>query len=167
MFLRLRSIILNLAAIFARIYFQLASRTMHSATGSLKARRELVAMSIIQFPQQPATQAVDRFSSAPLLPTTHNRHRGLHLVTAAAAAASATPDRRRRATQAQANRIVAQVEREIARKAFVEHQAKVSGLAPKMHSKAALLTLPVAKPESAASVAKRLLAALFAFAIPA
>ena len=126
-----------------------------------------MAMSIIQFPQQPTTQAVDRFSSAPLLPTTHNRHRGLHLVTAAAAAASATPDRRRRATQAQANRIVAQVEREIARKAFAEHQAKVTGAAPKATTKAALVTMPVAKPETAAGVARRLLATLFAFAIPA
>ena len=126
-----------------------------------------MALSIIQFPQQIAAQAADRFSSAPLLPTTNNRHRGLHLVTAAAVAVSSIPDRRRRATQAQADRIVAQVEREIACKAFAEHQAKVMGHAPKATTKAALVTLPVAKPESAASVGRRLLAALFAFAIPA
>ena len=126
-----------------------------------------MAMSIIQFPQNAPAPQADDLSSAPLLPTTHNRHRGLHLVTAAAVAASATPDRRRRATQAQANRIVAQVEREIARKAFAEHQAKVTGAAPKATTKAALVTMPVAKPETAASIARRLLATLFAFAIPA
>jgi len=62
--------------------------------------------------------------------------------------------------------IVAQVEREIARKAFQQHQAKM-GKAPAPTSTANLLTLPVAKPESAASAAKRLLAALFSFAMPA
>jgi len=137
---------------------------MHSATGPLKARRELVAISIIQFPQNAPAPQADRLSSASLLPTTNNRHRGLHLITVAVA--RSTPDRRRRATQAQANRIVAQVEREIARKAFREHQAKM-GQAPAPSQAATLLTLPVAKPESASSVARRLLATLFAFAIPA
>jgi len=125
-----------------------------------------VAISIIQFPQNAPAPQADRLSSASLLPTINNRHRGLHLITAAVAVARSTPDRRRRATQAQANRIVAQVEREIARKAFREHQAKM-GQAPAPSQAATLLTLPVAKPESASSVARRLLATLFAFAIPA
>jgi len=129
-----------------------------------------VARSIISFPQPAVARPSDIASPTAFLPTANLRHRGLFLVTAdnvpQATSTRSTPDRRRRTTQAQADRIVAQVEREIARKAFQQHQAKM-GQAPAPTSTANLLTLPVAKPESAASVARRILAALFAFAIPA
>ena len=129
-----------------------------------------MARSIISFPQPALTRPCDISSPEAFLPTANLRHHGLFLVTAdnvlQTTAIRSTPDRRRRATQTQADRIVAQVEREIARKAFQQHQAKM-GQTPAPTSAANLLTLPVAKPESATSVARRLLAALFAFAMPA
>jgi len=133
-----------------------------------------VATSIISFPQPAVAQSAsprpaDIVSPTSFLPTANLRHRGLHLVTAdnvlQATSTHSTPNDHS-TTQAQADRIVAQVEREIARKAFQQHQAKM-GKAPAPTSTANLLTLPVAKPESAASAAKRLLAALFSFAMPA
>jgi len=128
-----------------------------------------VARSIISFPQPAVARPSDIASPTAFLPTANLRHRGLHLVTAdnvlQATSTHSTPNDHS-TTQAQADRIVAQVEREIARKAFQQHQAKM-GQAPAPTSTANLLTLPVAKPESAASVARRILAALFAFAIPA
>lgn len=128
-----------------------------------------MARSIISFPQSAVARSSDISSPEAFFPPANCRHRGLFLVTAdnvlQTTAIRSTPDRRRRTTQAQADRIVAQVEREIARKAFQQHQAKM-GQVPTA-STANLLTLPVAKPESAASVARRLLAALFSFAMPA
>jgi len=78
-----------------------------------------------------------------------------------------TPESARRNSQAQADRIVAQVEQEIARQAFREAQQQFHGHTIGPSTPAKLFTLPVAEIETPASVARRLFAALLSFARPA
>jgi hypothetical protein len=141
-----------------------------------------VATSIISFPFSgigaPANQARPAYKAIPqsgpaantsVLPLASLRHRGLHLVgraTFSAAAMVSTPESIRRNSQAQADRIVAQVEQEIARQAFREAQQQLHGRTTPTSTPATVITLPV-QIESPASVARRLFAALLSFARPA
>jgi hypothetical protein len=69
------------------------------------------------------------------------------------ATAQASTSSRRRITQAQADRIVAQVETEIAHQAYRHHRTGAS----------TLYVLPTPKPESTTSIARRILTALLTF----
>ncbi len=136
----------------------------------------LMATSIISFPfsgmAAPAHKAVQRSGVAAntsALPFATLRHHGLHLVNRASASAAAsfsTPESARRNSQAQADRIVAQVEQEIARQAFREAQQQLHGRTTPLSTPATVFTLPV-QTETPASVARRLFAALLSFARPA
>jgi len=95
------------------------------------------------------------------------RHRGLHLVPASTEPASTRSTSNRSNSQAQADRIVAQVEQEIAIRAFRQRQSQINGNAPATSTPANLYTLPIAETETAASVARRLFDALLSFARPA
>ena len=105
-----------------------------------------------------------------LLPLATLRHRGLHVVGAAASSATASLSIRGAAqstSQAQANRIVAQVEQEIARQALREAQQRTHGRAIASSAPAPIFSLPSAEIETPASVARRIFAALLSFARPA
>jgi hypothetical protein len=136
----------------------------------------LVATSIISFPfagmnvsADPAHPAPKAMRGTPAVPLAALRHQGLHLVPHTAAPARepfATPESARRNSQAQADRIVAQVEQEIARQAFREAQQQLHGRTTHLSTPATVFTLPV-QIENPASVARRLFAALLSFARPA
>ena len=138
-----------------------------------------MATSIISFPfsgiaapanqTHPAYKAIHQpgpTANTSVLPLTTLRHRGLHLVGRATSSALSTPESARRSSQAQADRIVAQVEQEIARQAFREAQQQLHGHTTTPSTPATVFTLPV-QLESPASVARRLFAALLSFARPA
>ena len=138
-----------------------------------------MATSIISFPfsgiaapanqTRPAYKAIHQpgpTANTSVLPLTTLRHRGLHLVGRATSSALSTPESARRSSQAQADRIVAQVEQEIARQAFREAQQQLHGHTTPSSTPATVFTLPV-QLESPASVARRLFAALLSFARPA
>ena len=134
-----------------------------------------MAVSIISFPlsgnarsvdARPAQKASFRLrpaTSTTTLPLASLRHRGLHIVDRASASFSATRSPRRD-SQAQADRIVAQVEQEIAARAFREAQQKLHGRFNRPSTQATVHTLPVAEIETPASVTRRLFAALLSFA---
>ena len=142
-----------------------------------------MATSIISFPfsglatptdgARPAYKAVRQqgfAANTSALPSATLRHRGLHLVGPAISSRAAmvsTPESARRNSQAQADRIVAQVEQEIAIRAFRQRQSQINGNAPATSTPAHLYTLPIAETETAASVARRLFDALLSFARPA
>jgi len=126
-----------------------------------------VAISILSFPQpviahSPGSARTSRSPAASVLPAPTLRHRGLHLVTGAP-----EPAAKSSRSSSQSERIVAQVEREIALRISRQHQEKLSGNGSTKPSRAALYTLPIAETESPASVARRLFAALLSFARPA
>ena len=128
-----------------------------------------MAISILSFPQpviahSPGSARTSRSPAASVLPAPTLRHRGLHLVTGAPEPAAKSS---RSSSQSQAERIVAQVEREIALRISRQHQEKLSCNGSTKPSRAALYTLPIAETESPASVARRLFAALLSFARPA
>jgi len=138
-----------------------------------------VATSIISFPfsgvgapayqARPVHEALQQQGSAAnnsSLPLASLRHRGLHLVGRIASSGAVTPESARRDSQAQADRIVAQVEQEIARQAFREAQQQLHGRTAVTSTPATVFTLPVPV-ETPAGVARRLFAALLSFARPA
>jgi hypothetical protein len=134
-----------------------------------------VAVSIISFPlsgnarsveARPAQKASSRLrpaASTTALPFASLRHRGLHIINRASASfpAASSP---RRDSQAQADRIVAQVEQEIANRAFREAQQRLHGHTNRPSTQATVHTMPVTEIETPASVARRLFAALLSFA---
>ncbi len=135
-----------------------------------------MATSIISFPFSGTTASADqarlmsnairrphsaaKISTAPVAAL---RHRGLHLVNAAASASNFA----HHSSQAQADRIVAQVEQEIARRAFREAQQQIHGRSITPSTPARVFTLPVAGAESTTGIARRIFAALLSFARPA
>jgi hypothetical protein len=129
----------------------------------------VASSSIIAFPRPIRTRSATPVLSAltPAASVSTLRYRGLRLVTTAQEPLSERAKSGRIHSQAQADRIVAQVEREIALKAIRQRQAQINGHAPKSSTSATLYTLPIAEAETAASVARRLFAALLSFARPA
>ena len=125
-----------------------------------------MAMSILSFPQSVLAHT-SRSSAVSILPAYTLRHRGLHLISTAPEPAAIYGKSGRSSSLSQAERIVAQVEREIALRASRQHQEKFNRNAPTKPSMAVLYTLPIAETESPASIARRLFAALLSFARPA
>jgi hypothetical protein len=108
----------------------------------------LVAATLISFPQ-----SRNAYAAIAAVPTETMRSRGLHLVTSGVKISSTSAS-----TQAQANRIVAQIEQEIARQAYSRNQRSLGFRAPvtPLH--------PVHEMETPASVARRIFHALKSFA---
>lgn len=128
----------------------------------------MASSSIIAFPRPiSARSAKPVLSALPSASTSSLRHHGLHLVTVSRRPISDQAKSRCSNSQAQADRIVAQVEREIALEAIRQRQAQINGHAPRPSTSAALYTLPIAEAETTASLAHRLFAALLSFARPA
>jgi len=128
----------------------------------------VASSSIISFPHPIETRnarpVLSAFSPAP---ASTLRRNGLRLVPASSEPAASQSKSNRSNSQAQANRIVAQVEREIALQANRRHHAQINGHTSAPHPSAIVYTLPVPEAETPAGVARRLFAALLSFARPA
>jgi hypothetical protein len=107
-----------------------------------------LAATIISFPQPRKT-----YSAIASLPAQTLRPRGLHLITPDAKTSATSVS-----TQEQANRIVTQIEREIACQAYARNQRSLGFSTP------TALPCPVHEIETPASVARRIFDALKSFA---